>query len=148
MTTPLISDAELLAMGIASDALAQIPSGVRDTARATATALAISYLRKRFMPPYSSVSDDVKRAIAHIATFDLLARRGYSAQLGADGTILARYDSAIQWLRDAARGIVEPESIVDSTPTVEEASPLISTSGSAPLWGSYGKGGTGSGCCS
>lgn len=126
MTTPLISDAELLSMGIAANALAAIPTGDRDLARAAATSLALSYWQKRHKLPILSVGDAEKRAIAHIATYDLLVSRGYQSGVGGDDTIEKRFEHAIAWLRDCARGIVEPE-IVDNSSDVIEASPLVAS---------------------
>lgn len=125
--TLLITDAELLALGIASNSLASVSSPDRDLARSAASSMVLSYLQKRYALPLQSWSVDVKRATATIAAYDLLARRGYNPASGSDMMIQQRYDHAVTWLRDVARGIVEPESIVDSTPERVEAGPLIST---------------------
>lgn len=123
----LITDAELLALGIASISLASVSEGDRDQARASASSVVLSYLQKRYGLPLVSWSVDVKRAVATVAAFDLLARRGYNPTAGVDVMVQQRYDYAVQWLRDVARGIVEPESVVDSTPAEHEATPLIAT---------------------
>lgn len=136
MSTPLITDSELLSMGVASNALASIPSTVRDAARATASSFALSYLRKRFTLPLTSVSDDVKRAVAHCATYDLLSRKGFNPLLAGDAVIRDRYTDAVAWLRAVASGTVEPESITDSTPAVSEAGPLVSSE--PGVWRVYG----------
>lgn len=133
MTTPLFTDAELLSMGIASNALAAIPSADRDQARAAATSLFISYASKRHKPPFSSVGDAEKRAMAHVAAWDLLSKRGYNPVTGGDASIQQRYDAAIAWMRDGAKGLVQFE-LVDSTPTRQEAAPLVATDESE--WGS------------
>jgi phage gp36-like protein len=126
MTAPLLTDGELLAMGIASNALAVIPESERDKARAAATGVGVSYWSKRFKPPFTSIGDAEKRALAHIATYDLLSRRGYNPLKGGDPEIKERYDAALQWLRDCARGLAEPE-IVDSSTSVPEGAPLVAT---------------------
>lgn len=136
MTTPLITDAELLAMGIASNALGAIPSAERDAARGIASSFALSYLQKRFVLPLLSWSDDVKRATAHVCSYDLLTFRGFNPNLGADDSLEKRYANAVQWLRDVARGIVEPEAVVGSAPPITKESPLLSTDVSR--WGNYG----------
>lgn len=125
--TLLISDAELLALGIAANSIASVPSPDRDLARSAGSSLVLSYLAKRYTLPLVSWSDDVKRATATVVAYDLLARRGYNQTAGVDIMVQQRYDYVVQWLRDVARGIVEPESIVDSTPLVNEAAPLVAT---------------------
>lgn len=139
MTTALITDAELLASGVALNALAAVPSTSRDSARSAASSFVLSHFRKRFALPLVSWSDDVKRAAAHIAAFDLLVLRGFSPQAGNDIAIRARYDDAVQWCRDVAKGIAEPEAIVDATPSAEECAPLVSTTGDEPQWPVYGR---------
>lgn len=143
--TLLITDAELLAMGIATDALSGIASGTRDTARAAASSVVLSFLRKRFGLPLVSWSDDVKRATAHIAAWDLLAGRGYNPLTGGDPSIKLRADAAFSWLRDVVDGRVEPEDVVDSTPDVDERSPLIASS-ELSGW-DYPAGSSGNGSC-
>jgi phage gp36-like protein len=123
-------------MGIASNALGAVPSADRDVARATASSVATSYLKKQFTPPFTSVSDDVKRAVAHVAAYDLIVRRGFLPTVAGDPALEQRYLNAIQWLRDCAKGVCEPEKIVDSTPNVPENSPLADSA--ASQWRDYG----------
>lgn len=134
----LITDAELLAMGIASTALASITSGTRDQARAAASDLALSYVAKRYKLPLVSWGNDLRRAVAHIAAYDLLCARGFNPAAGSDDSIKQRHDTAVSWLRDVSRGIAELVDCVDSTPTLEEQGPLTSTSDGGSQWGDYG----------
>jgi phage gp36-like protein len=124
-------------MGIATNALAAVPSGDRDQARAASTSLFISYASKRHKPPFSSVGDAEKRAMAHVAAYDLLSRRGYKPNAEGDDPIKGRYESALAWLKMGAQGLIEFE-IVDSTPGTVEASPLVSSDPSA--FDPYGNG--------
>lgn len=123
-------------MGIASNALGAIPSGTRDIARATASSLVLSYMRKRFRLPLVSWSDDIKRATAHCARYDLICQRGFNPTAGGDIAIRDSYLDAIKWLEQLAKGNVEPEAVVDSTPDAEEAAPLVASEPSK--WGFYG----------
>lgn len=136
--TPLISDAELLSLGIASNALGSIPSADRDVAREAASGFVLSYYQKRFCLPLVSWEFDTKLATAQIARWLLIARRGYDPSKGNDQAILDGYDKAVAWLDKVRTGAVEPVGIVDSTPEVHEAAPLVSTSTDGPLWGVYG----------
>ena len=134
----LISDAELLAMGIASAALAAIPIATRNQARLSASGLALSLIKKRHGLPLVSWGDDLRRAVAHIAAYDLLSARGFSPQAGADTSIRDRYLAALQWLQDVSKGLAELVDCVDSTPDTDEAGPLVDTSIGGPLWPDYG----------
>lgn len=132
----LITDAELLAMGLALNALGQIPSPVRDTARAVASSFVLSHVKKQHTLPLVSWSDDIRRATAHVATYDLLSNRGFNALLAGDPTIRDRYLDACAWLVKLADGRVEAEAIADSTPTVDDDAPLVASDPSR--WGAYG----------
>ncbi len=134
----LITDAELLAMGIASDALASIALSVRDIARASASGLALSQVKKRHLLPLIQWGDDLKRAVVHIAAYDLLTTRGFNPQAGADVAIRDRYLAALSWLKSVAKGEAELTDVIDSSPTVHERGPLVSTSSGGPLWPNYG----------
>jgi phage gp36-like protein len=137
-TVALIDDAELLSMGMASEALNGVDVAVRNQARESASALAYSHIRKRHTLPLQSWGDDVKRAVAHVAAYDLLVFRGFSPNAGGDANLRDRYLESLQWLRDLAKGLIEAD-IVDSTATDYEGEPLVDTAGDdGPLWPEYG----------
>jgi phage gp36-like protein len=138
-TQELITDAELLAMGIASNALSGIALATRDQSRRSASGVALSHLKKRYGLPLISWGDDIRRAVAHIAAYDLLVVRGFNPLAGSDVAVRDRYLEAVQWLRDVAKGLVEPIDIEDSTAAAEEHGPLVSTSEGGPRWGNYGE---------
>lgn len=123
----LITDAELLLLGATAGTLSDIPVLTRDSVRNAASSIALSYLRKRYGLPLVSWSDDVKAAVADIAAYRLLRIRGVNPANGRDLVAKEANDAAIQWLGDIARGIVEPEMVVDSTVSTEEHAPLIAT---------------------
>lgn len=123
----LITDAELLQLGLPGTSLSGVAVAVRDEARAAASDTALSYIKKRFGLPLLAWGSDIKRAVAHIAVYDLMAYRGYAPESGVDALIAKRHDDALAWLRDVARGIVEPIDIEDSTAAVDEQAPLVSS---------------------
>lgn len=136
---PLLTDEQLLLLGVASDALANVPETARDAARSSASAIAASYVAKRYRLPLVSWDDDIRQAAAWIAQRLLLGRRGFNPSAGNDQAIRQGFDDAIAWLEKVALGEVEPVNIVDSTPSVHEASPLLSSSpDDGPLWPVYG----------
>lgn len=116
--------ADLYALGLPSAALADVPSENVTAALVAASGDADGYLSKRYTLPITEWGDDLTRRVAHIAAFDLLVTRGSRPGDGLD-LIVKRNDDAIAWLRDVSRGIVEPQSIVDSTPTFDEQHPIM-----------------------
>ncbi len=128
-TQALVTRQDLFRLGLPGDALTGLPNEFIDSILLAASGIAISYLRKRYMPPYVSVGEDVKRAVVNIAQFEILSRRGFRPGSGNDDISVIRYDQAIAWLKMAASGDVECD-IVDSTPPDDEQGPL---SCSAPL---------------
>lgn len=117
--------------GLRAAALSGVSTADQDAALVAASGEADGYLAKRYLMPLVAWGDDLRRRVVHIATFDLLATRGYAPASGVDPLVAKRYDDAILWLRDAARGLVEPQGIVDSTPEIDEAAPLVSSDDAA-----------------
>jgi phage gp36-like protein len=103
----LITDAELLALGLASASLPDVSSTVRDLHRATASALVESRLARRYRLPLQEVGADVKLAVAMVASYTLLAYRGYRPTPGAPDEIRQRYDAAMEWLEMVVDGRAE-----------------------------------------
>jgi phage gp36-like protein len=133
---PLITDAELLALGIASDALASVDASIRLAHINAATGRALSFVAKQHTLPLVSWGWDLRGAVAAIAAYTLLGRRGYNPAGGSDESIEKAYKEATAWLGRVAKGTIELVDVVDSTPAVHENAPLVATSG-APLWPDY-----------
>lgn len=134
----LITDGELLSMGAALVALNGIDSSVRASAITAASDVALSYVKKRYALPLIQWGSDLKRAVAHIAAYDLLCTRGFNPAAAGDPAVKDRHDVAVLWLRDVAKGLAELVDCVDSTPALEEKGPLLVSATTAPLWGDYG----------
>lgn len=119
--------ADLERFGVQAAALASLPLDVRQEAINGASKLADGYMRKRYAVPLCGrTPDDLRRQVSIIATYDLLVVRGYAPSAGADEQIRTRYEDAIMWLKDVARGEVELD-VDDATPGTEEASPLVAS---------------------
>lgn len=123
----LITDDELLSIGATSGTLSDVSSSQRSDAIDSASSRVLSYLRKRYKLPLSSWSDDVKWATAQLAAYDLVKLRGFNPANGRDIVFRENAQEAVMWLRDVAKGLVEPEDIADSSSVVEEAAPLVSS---------------------
>lgn len=126
-STLLITDAELLSLGLPGDALSSVDVAVRDAHRLTASNEALSYFKKRYTLPLVSVGSDTLQAVAAIAAQSLMGFRGYDPASKSGEQIDARAERARAWLRDVSRGIVEPIDVVDSTPATDEEAPLVAT---------------------
>jgi phage gp36-like protein len=122
-----ITDAELLSLGLPGAALSVVASATRDQARVAASDEASGYLKKRFSLPIVAWGSDLKRKVADIAAYDLMTFRGFDPGSESGALIVKRRDDAVLWLRDVAKGIVEPTDIEDTTASVDEQSPLVSS---------------------
>ncbi len=114
-------------MGLPTGWLTAVSSEDQETAIAAASSLADSYLSARYTLPLSEWGYDLRRVVCHIASWDLLSRRGFDPENAADKAIRMRYDDAIKWLADVRDGKNTPTDIVDATPEVEDSGPHIVT---------------------
>lgn len=119
--------ADLYALGLPSAALAGVSAGAVEAALVAASGTADGYLAKRFALPLVEWGDDLTSAVCRLAAADLLTTRGTRPGDGVE-LVVTRQEQAIQWLRDVSRGLVEPQGVVDSTPTHAEDHPLLATS--------------------
>lgn len=107
MAAVLITDAELLSLSMASDALNQLAQPVRDEHRKAASDRIRSSLAVRVSAAEAdgfAPQRDVKEAVAARAAYTLLARRGYSPEAGVDRTVAARWEDTLVWLEAVRAG--------------------------------------------
>ncbi len=112
---------DLDAMGYPSATLAGVSTTIQDAALDAASSLVDGYLVRRFTLPLSAWGDDLRRAVVHIAAWDLLCRRGFRPGDGADEAVRMRYEDAMSWLKDVSAGRVEPQGVTDASPAVAES---------------------------
>jgi phage gp36-like protein len=91
-----------------------------------------SYLRARFQLPLVQVGEDVKRACAILAVYDLISARGFNPEgTASEANFRLRYQDTIKWLERIADGRAEPD-VTDSSSGAHEgyspAGPAVSTS--------------------
>ncbi len=130
-STALITDAELLNLGLPGDALTGVAVGVRDQHRLSASDFALSHVKKRHKLPLLSWGSDLRRATADVATLSIMQFRGFDPASKSGEEIVRRATMAHDWLRDVAKGIVEPVDLVDSTPDTDEEAPLVASDDTA-----------------
>jgi phage gp36-like protein len=92
-----------------------------------ASAQADGFLNKRFALPLVDWSEDLEQAVADIAAYRLMKRRGFRPDSGNDITIADAHKDALDWLLKVSRGDVVPAGIVDSTPAVDEEGSLATS---------------------
>lgn len=110
---------DLYRLALRRTALEGIPQADQERALEAASRLADSYLQARYRLPLTAWGDDLRRAVAVIAAYDLLAGRGFAPE-GVDEHIRLRYEDAITWLRDVSRGAATPVGVVDFSPSVPD----------------------------
>lgn len=107
---------DLYRLALRQAALSGISSADQTQALEAASRVADSYLQARYQLPLAAWDDDLRRAVAIIAAYDLLSGRGFAPE-GSDEHVRLRYEDAISWLRDVSRSVVTPVGLVDSSPT-------------------------------
>jgi phage gp36-like protein len=125
---PYLSRSEFVDQSLPAGVIDGLSNETIDNALIWASRQADSYLSKRYTLPLVSWDEDLKALVGDLAQYRLLARRGFRPGSGNDQTSRMRYDDAIAWLRDFAKGNCELANIEDSTVTVDEDGPLIATS--------------------
>lgn len=121
------------ALGLPARALQGVNTLDLEAALIASSDLIDSYLSNRYTLPIRVWAQDTRWACAVIAAYTLLAGRGMNPQSGsADEQVRLRYEDAIRWLKDCARGLASPTGIEDSTPAIDQGlveteSPLFVT---------------------
>lgn len=105
---------ELGRWGISADALEDVQDPDSDAAIAGASDLIDSYLRSRFTLPLVAWGDDLRRACAIIAVYDLMQTRGYNPAEPEDKQLEIRYRDVIRWLERISSGQAVP-TVTDSS---------------------------------
>jgi len=85
----------------------------------------LSYLRKRYLPPFSSWGSDLENLTGDIARFRALSFVGFRPGSGNNEIVVLQWQAAISKLKDAARGLIELD-IVDASEQIDEEGPLFS----------------------
>ena len=122
-------------------------AGVLDADKTLATvrasALMDGYIGIKYGLPLITWDVDLTQKAADIARYLALKDRGFSGENPADAVIVNDYLGAIKWLEGVARGVPRL-NVVDSTPTVYESAPLVSSEEPEWRWSSrngYGRDG-------
>lgn len=150
---------DLANIGLAPGALQNVTTTVQNAALLMASGIADASLQSRYILPLTQWGNELVRAVAVIAAYDILTSRGYSPQ-SPDDHIRERYLDALAWLKEVGNGNDTPSYVLDSSiggtgatpPTPADGSVAVSTEGGLQLqtsnvrgWTSRGSTGGGNG---
>jgi phage gp36-like protein len=113
---------DLTAVGVNPDALKGISPTRVGAALDDASAEADGYLAAQYTLPLLVWGGDLKKKVAQLAAYDLIAARGRNPQ-GLDEDLRLRYQDAIKWLEGVRSGVITPTGISDSTPSQTAGTP-------------------------
>lgn len=116
---------DLTRLGLGGPALASLDSTTRTAALTARSGFADGFLAKRFTLPLSAWGEDLREAVVHLASWDLLCRRGFDPTSGSGAAVQINAERSERWLRDLAAGRIEPVGYVDATPTVTETRSVV-----------------------
>jgi phage gp36-like protein len=100
---------------VPAQALSMFSAGDKTDALEKASQLADGYLNSRFRLPLTAWGDDLTDAVAVVATYKLIMKRGYKPGSVDNSELYQRYKDALSWLDKVAKGTVTPTNVVDSS---------------------------------
>lgn len=95
---------DLTRLGLPAAALTGVASGAQEDALDAASAEADSYLRARYVVPFTTWGADLTQCVAALAAETLMTTRGYAPDAGRDDVLSARASRWRTWLRDVSAG--------------------------------------------
>lgn len=127
---------DLTRLGLPATALTGVASEAQEEALDAASAEADSYMRARYVVPFTAWGTDLRQCVCALAAETILTARGYNPAAGRDDVISARAARWRTWLRDVSAGKAHVSGGA-TTPTAERharaSSPRV-TSGRTRGW--------------
>jgi len=106
----------------------QVSTSTQQAALNAASDLLDGYLAAQFdLPILAPYPQDVIEFECIVASYRLLANRGYNPATGADPNILEQYQQKLRWAEAVSRGEIVP-NIVDSSTDASLGGPFVITS--------------------
>lgn len=116
-------------LGLPAKALAGVSAGDVDAMLESASRVVDSYIGSRYTLPLVTYDKSVTIAVCKIAAYELLSRRGFAAGAADAEQVEKRYQQALTWCRDVARGLAlpAPPTTTDATkpPVNPNAAPYV-----------------------
>ena len=113
MAAPLqwCTPTDITTYGANALALVEVPNATLVTQCIAATSVMASFLRDRFPvddPSFQVLDTSITMYTAWIAAYLVFAERGYDPAAGSDLQIKEKYDAAIAWGKEVAKGAFKP----------------------------------------
>jgi phage gp36-like protein len=124
--TSYATPTDLTTLSVSAGALTGFTNADIQASIDVASQICDGYLNDQFTLPLTTWGMDLRIHVCNMAVYLLLSRRGFNPT-STDTTIRDRYDDALSWLTDVARGRINPQGLGDSTPGVREGSPAVLT---------------------
>jgi len=120
---------EFLQFGLRSGVIAGISEPDVVAALAAASSVADGYLRSRFTLPLLAWGQDLRLNVCKLAQWEVMTgQRGFNPENPGNAIYLERYEQAVRWFEQVAKGLVAPGGIEDSTAETNEGGPECETS--------------------
>jgi phage gp36-like protein len=119
--TAYATQADFASLGLPSKATAGVATTDIDAALEAASRVVDSYIGSRYDLPLVTFDKSVTLAVCKIAAYELLSRRGFAAGAADAEGVTRRYEQAIAWCRDVARGLALP----GTTTTTDQSKPPV-----------------------
>lgn len=111
-----LTDIQNPAFGLPAKAWTGVSSPELQKALEEASNYADGFLARVYVLPLTLWGNDLKSAICHIASYHLLAGRGFAPNSGtSDEHVRLRYEDALRWLKMVSRREIYPQGIEDSS---------------------------------
>ncbi len=135
------TQSDFASLGLPAKATTGIVSGDIDAALETASRQVDSYIGSRYDLPLVSFDKSVTMAVCSIAAYNLLSRRGFAAGAADAEIVRQRFEDAIGWCKDVARGLALPgvTTTTDQTkpPVDAQNAPFVVQATTDPCDGSF-----------
>lgn len=109
---------DLTRLGLPAAALNGVATEAQEEALDAASAEADSYLRARYVVPFTTWGADLRQCVCALAAETILTTQGYSPEAGRDDVVSARASRWRTWLRDVSAGKAHVSGGA-TTPTAE-----------------------------
>jgi phage gp36-like protein len=142
-------------LSVPSKALTEFTTQDLNDALAKASSVADGYIRKRFNLPLHSWTQSLTQAVADIATYWLMKKRGFNPEAESTKLISGAYRDALDWLEEVASNLKVDPAFVDATGAGQTETGATDTAVEKPFvyysqrpnpWRGFG-GGNGGGDC-
>jgi phage gp36-like protein len=115
------TQADFAQLGLPAKATTGIAYADIDAALEVASRQVDSYIGSRYDLPLVSFDMSVTIAVCSIAAYNLLSRRGFAAGAADAEIVRQRYEDALGWCKDVARGLALP----GVTTTTDQTKPPV-----------------------